>query len=223
MDKNLRESTILFVEIINSKGQFKRKLGYLVQIRVCSSLHHASTLIHWSSWERLIHCAGIQVVIDNLIYTWSRITCRVLICLTWTAVILVSEIACWSWNNLTTIPEKYHSASYGFRQFGHSIHILGEKSCRRAHPSLLVSCFWPGCLGRVKCFLCVPSPLSLNLDGGFFGRLQPPALIFWSDMSFKQCRYWRTWIVPFTTRSWYFLLAKFEQYLFWTALCTHQT
>lgn len=94
MDKNLRETTVLFVEIINSKGQFKRKLGYLVQIRVCSSLQHTSTLIHWSSWKPLIHSAGIQVVIDNLIYTWSRITCRVLICFTWAAVILVSETTC---------------------------------------------------------------------------------------------------------------------------------
>ena len=35
MDKKLRETTDLCVQIMNSKGQVKRKLGYDVQIRVC--------------------------------------------------------------------------------------------------------------------------------------------------------------------------------------------
>ena len=35
MDKNLRETTNLCVEIMNSKRQVKRKLGHEVQIRVC--------------------------------------------------------------------------------------------------------------------------------------------------------------------------------------------
>ena len=35
MDKKLRETTILGEEIMNSKQQVKRKLGLMVQIRVC--------------------------------------------------------------------------------------------------------------------------------------------------------------------------------------------
>ena len=35
MDKKLRETTNLCVEIMNSKRQVKRKLGHVVQIRVC--------------------------------------------------------------------------------------------------------------------------------------------------------------------------------------------
>ena len=35
MDKKLRETTILGVEIMNSKRQAKRKLGHVVQIRIC--------------------------------------------------------------------------------------------------------------------------------------------------------------------------------------------
>ena len=35
MDKKLRETTNLGVEIMNSKRQVKRKLGHVVQIRVC--------------------------------------------------------------------------------------------------------------------------------------------------------------------------------------------
>ena len=35
MEKKLRETTNLFVEIINSKRQVKGKLGHEVQIRVC--------------------------------------------------------------------------------------------------------------------------------------------------------------------------------------------
>ena len=35
MDKTLRETTILGEEIMNSKQQVKRKLGLMVQIRVC--------------------------------------------------------------------------------------------------------------------------------------------------------------------------------------------
>ena len=35
MDKKLRETTNLGVEIMNSKRQVKRKLGHEVQIRVC--------------------------------------------------------------------------------------------------------------------------------------------------------------------------------------------
>ena len=34
MDKKLRETTNLGVEIMNSKRQVKRKLGHVVQIRV---------------------------------------------------------------------------------------------------------------------------------------------------------------------------------------------
>ena len=36
MDKKLRESTNLCVEIMNSKRQVKRILGHVVQISVCS-------------------------------------------------------------------------------------------------------------------------------------------------------------------------------------------
>ena len=35
MDKKLRESANLSVEIMYSKRQLKRKLGHVVQIRVC--------------------------------------------------------------------------------------------------------------------------------------------------------------------------------------------
>ena len=35
MDKKLLESSNLCVEIVNSKRQVKRKLGHVVQIRVC--------------------------------------------------------------------------------------------------------------------------------------------------------------------------------------------
>ena len=35
MDKKLLETTNLCVEIMNSKRQVKRKLGHVVQIRVC--------------------------------------------------------------------------------------------------------------------------------------------------------------------------------------------
>ena len=35
MDKKLRETTILGEEIMNSKQQVKRKLGLMVQIRIC--------------------------------------------------------------------------------------------------------------------------------------------------------------------------------------------
>ena len=35
MDKKLRETTKLYVEIMNSKRQVKEKLGHVVQIRVC--------------------------------------------------------------------------------------------------------------------------------------------------------------------------------------------
>ena len=35
MDKKLRETTNLFVEIINSKRQVMGRLGQVVQIRVC--------------------------------------------------------------------------------------------------------------------------------------------------------------------------------------------
>ena len=35
MDKKLRETINSGVEIMNSKRQVKRKLGYVVQIRVC--------------------------------------------------------------------------------------------------------------------------------------------------------------------------------------------
>ena len=35
MDKKLRETTHLCVEVMNSKRQVKGKLGHLVQIRVC--------------------------------------------------------------------------------------------------------------------------------------------------------------------------------------------
>jgi len=35
MDKKLRDTTNLCVEIMNSKRQVKRKLGYELQIRVC--------------------------------------------------------------------------------------------------------------------------------------------------------------------------------------------
>ena len=35
MDKKLRETTNFGVEIMNSKRQVKRKLGHVVQIRVC--------------------------------------------------------------------------------------------------------------------------------------------------------------------------------------------
>ena len=34
-DKNLRETTNLGVEMMNSKREVKRKLGHVVQIRVC--------------------------------------------------------------------------------------------------------------------------------------------------------------------------------------------
>ena len=34
-DKNLRETTNLGVEMMNSKREVKRKLGQVVQIRVC--------------------------------------------------------------------------------------------------------------------------------------------------------------------------------------------
>ena len=37
MDNKLRETTNLYVEIINSKQQVKGKLGHVVQIRVCRS------------------------------------------------------------------------------------------------------------------------------------------------------------------------------------------
>ena len=35
MDKKLRETTYLCVEIMNSKRQVKGKIGHVVQIRVC--------------------------------------------------------------------------------------------------------------------------------------------------------------------------------------------
>ena len=35
MDKKLRETTNLFVEIINSKRQVMGRLGHVVQIRLC--------------------------------------------------------------------------------------------------------------------------------------------------------------------------------------------
>ena len=35
MDKKLRETTNLFVEVINSKRQVMGRLGQVVQIRVC--------------------------------------------------------------------------------------------------------------------------------------------------------------------------------------------
>ena len=35
MDKKLRETTNLFVEIMNSKRKVKWKLDYVVEIRVC--------------------------------------------------------------------------------------------------------------------------------------------------------------------------------------------
>ena len=35
MGKKLRETTNLFVEIMNSKRHLKEKLGHMVQIRVC--------------------------------------------------------------------------------------------------------------------------------------------------------------------------------------------
>ena len=35
MDKKLRETTNLGLEIMNSERQVKRKLGHVVQIRVC--------------------------------------------------------------------------------------------------------------------------------------------------------------------------------------------
>ena len=35
MDKKLRETTNLFVEIINSKWQVVGRLGHVVQIRLC--------------------------------------------------------------------------------------------------------------------------------------------------------------------------------------------
>ena len=35
MDKKLRETTNLGVEVMNSKQQVKRKLGHVVQIRAC--------------------------------------------------------------------------------------------------------------------------------------------------------------------------------------------
>ena len=35
MDKKLRETTDLGVEMMNSKREVKRKLGHVVQIRVC--------------------------------------------------------------------------------------------------------------------------------------------------------------------------------------------
>ena len=35
MDKNLREATNLGVEMMNSKREVKKKLGHVVQIRVC--------------------------------------------------------------------------------------------------------------------------------------------------------------------------------------------
>ena len=35
MDKKLRETTNLCVEIMNSKRQVKKKLGHVVQIRIC--------------------------------------------------------------------------------------------------------------------------------------------------------------------------------------------
>ena len=35
MDKKLRETTHLGVEVMNSKRQVKGKLGHVVQIRVC--------------------------------------------------------------------------------------------------------------------------------------------------------------------------------------------
>ena len=35
MDKKLRETAKLGLEIMNSKRQIKRKLGHVVQIRVC--------------------------------------------------------------------------------------------------------------------------------------------------------------------------------------------
>ena len=35
MDKTLRETTHLSLEIMNSKRQVKGKLGHVVQIRVC--------------------------------------------------------------------------------------------------------------------------------------------------------------------------------------------
>ena len=35
MDKKLRETTNLGVEIMNTKRQVKRKLGQVVQIRIC--------------------------------------------------------------------------------------------------------------------------------------------------------------------------------------------
>ena len=38
MDKKLRETTYLWVEIMNSKRQVKRKLGHVVQIRESSCL-----------------------------------------------------------------------------------------------------------------------------------------------------------------------------------------
>ena len=37
MDKELRETTNLSAEIMNSRRQAKGKLGHVVQIRVCSS------------------------------------------------------------------------------------------------------------------------------------------------------------------------------------------
>ena len=38
MDKKLRETNNLGVEIMNSKRQKSRKLGHVVQIRVCRSV-----------------------------------------------------------------------------------------------------------------------------------------------------------------------------------------
>ena len=35
MDKKLRETTYLCVEIMNSKRQVKEKIGHVVQIRFC--------------------------------------------------------------------------------------------------------------------------------------------------------------------------------------------
>ena len=59
-------------------------------------LAYTSNLIHWTSWKQLTHCAGIKVVIDNLMahLYLVKITCRVLICFSWAAVILVLDISC---------------------------------------------------------------------------------------------------------------------------------
>ena len=67
MDEKLRETTNLFVEIMNSKRQVKGKLGHAIQIRVC----------RLTSLSLSTDSAGVQIFRLRHAQNQSKIICSV--------------------------------------------------------------------------------------------------------------------------------------------------